>query len=284
MWMHSRLCRACPHVDAQQALIRIECDRLGVAYQAEPNWFRDRQLAEYQAADLILVPSDYSRRSFPPEIQSKVLVAPLSGRPTRALTTAPDASHPREFSSTRPFTFGTVGGQPLRKGFLYLLQAWERLKLPNAQLLLRTDADLHRFPALDRLLRRLPNVEVVRYSEHMSDFYTRCDGFVLATIDDGFGMVLLEAMAHGLPAVATSHCGSAELFTPGEDLLIVPPQDADALHDAMGQLYASIDLREKLRANSLQTLHSIEGDGTFKLYSEALDSILRRVKERAPVA
>jgi hypothetical protein len=69
--------RACPHVDAQQALIRMECDRLGVRYQAEPSWFHARQLAEYEEADIILVPSTYSRQTFPAALQSKTLVAPL---------------------------------------------------------------------------------------------------------------------------------------------------------------------------------------------------------------
>ncbi len=206
--------RACPHVDAQQAMLRVECDRLGIRYQAEPTWFRQRQLAEYEEADVILVPSRYSLSSFPPELQSKIFVAPLFGRVP--------AVQPQEIvthsvgPANRPFTFGTVGGQPLRKGFLYLLQAWQQLQLPNARLLLRTDAPLDTSPVLRDLLRKLPNVEVVGYVRNMSDFYRRCDAFVFPTIDDGFGMALLEAMAHGLPAITTTHCGAAELFTCGQ--------------------------------------------------------------------
>ncbi|MHB8303519.1 MAG: glycosyltransferase family 4 protein [Acidobacteriaceae bacterium] len=272
--------RACPHVDVQQSLVRTECERLGVAYQAEPRWFRDRQLAEYDEADIILVPSDYSRSSFPLKLQKKILVAPLSGRTDAPLSPVARISALQSASDAdRPFTFGTVGGQPLRKGFLYLLQAWEQLQLPHARLLLRTDAPLDRFPALRKLLRRLPNVEVVRYCNNMSDFYRRCDAFVLPTIDDGFGMVLLEAMAHGLPAIATTHCGAAELFTPEQDMLLVPPQDADALGAAMHRLYASRELRELLRTSALRVLRQIEGSDSFTLYSQALDRILNIVKD-----
>lgn len=263
--------RACPHVDFQQALVRTECERLGVRFQAEPSWFRARQIAEYEEADIIVLPSHYSQHSFSPALQSKVLVAPLFGRvPPPQPTVLSD-------SPARPFTFGMVGGQPLRKGFLYLLQAWDRLQLPNARLLLRTDAPLDRFPALRGLLQRLPNVEVVRYLDNMSDFYRQCDAFVLPTLDDGFGMALLEAMAHGVPAIATTHCGAAELFTPTEDLLVVPPQDADALATAMQQIYSSSDLRERLCAHALRTLQRIEGAGSYALYSQALDRILSLV-------
>jgi glycosyltransferase involved in cell wall biosynthesis len=270
--------RACPHVDAQQALIQMECDRLGVRYRPEPTWFRARQLAEYDEADIILVPSTYSRASFPLALQSKTLVAPLFGRvpSIEPQQTATDAGP----SAGRSFTFGTVGGQPLRKGFLYLLQAWKQLRLPNARLLLRTSAPLDRSPVLRELLCQLPNVEIVRYVENMSDFYRRCDAFVFPTIDDGFGMALLEAMAHGLPAIATTHCGAAELFTPDQDLIVVPAQDAEQLATSMQRLYSSDDTRQRLRINASRAVQRIEGDGAYRQYSKTLDRVLDTLKHR----
>lgn len=269
--------RACPHVDAQQALVRTECERLGMRYQAEPNWFRERQLAEYEEANIILVPSHYSRRSFPESLQPKVLIAPLFGRVPAVQLAAAVVSR----SPDRPFTFGTVGGQPLRKGFLYLLQAWEKLQLPNARLLIRTDAPLDHAPALKNLLRRLPNVEVVGYVSDMTSFYQRCDAFVFPTVDDGFGMALLEAMAHGLPAITTDHCGAAELFTPGKDLLVAPAQDAEALAEAMNQLFASIELRDQLSKDAREAIRAIAGDGTYILYAQTLDRIVNMANRQA---
>jgi glycosyltransferase involved in cell wall biosynthesis len=275
--------RACPHVDAQQALIQTECERLSVPYQAEPPWFRARQLAEYDEADIILVPSIYSRATFPTALQSKTLVAPLFGRmPMPQVTISANAtsvpSKDTNAGLNSPFTFGTVGGQPLRKGFLYLLQAWKQLQLSNARLLLRTDAPLDRSPVLRGLLRALPNVEIVRYVDNMSDFYRRCDAFVFPTIDDGFGMALLEAMAHGLPAITTTRCGAAELFTPDKDLLVVPAQDAEQLAATMQQLYSSAETRARLRSNALDSLRTIEGNGAYQLYSKTLDQVLKLVE------
>jgi len=275
--------RACPHVDAQQTMLREECTRLRVHYRAEPPWFRARQLAEYDEADVILVPSSYSRASFPSELQSKIFIAPLFGRvPQEQVIISPTSgpSYATETFRDRPFTFGTVGGQPLRKGFLYLLQAWERLQLPNAKLLLRTDAHLERFPALRDLLSKLPNVEVVKYVENMSEFYRRCDAFVFPTIDDGFGMALLEAMAHGLPTVTTTHCGAAELFTPDQDLIVVPAQEAESLAHAIQRLYTSPDLRHRLSTSALHALQQIEDDGAYQLYSKTLDQILVLASEK----
>ncbi len=275
--------RACPHVDAQQALIQTECERLRVPYQAEPRWFRKRQLAEYDEADIILVPSIYSRATFSPALQSKILVAPLFGRvPMPQVTISANGtsvpSKDPDSGSSASFTFGTVGGQPLRKGFLYLLKAWKQLQLPNARLLLRTDAPLDRSPVLRGLLRELPNVEIVSYVDDMSDFYRCCDAFVFPTIDDGFGMALLEAMAHGLPAITTTHCGAAELFTPDKDVIVVPAQDAEQLAAAMQRLYASAETRARLRSNALDSLRRIEGNGAYRLYSKTLDEVLQLVE------
>lgn len=261
--------RACPHVDTQQALVRIECDRLGVAYQPEPAWFRERQLAEYEEADQIVVPSRYTAASFPSGTQEKITIAPLFGRVPSSVARPPRPS--------RPFTFGTVGGSPVRKGFLYLLQAWEQLRLPNARLLLRTDARPEKFPALRDLLRRLPNVETVGHFPQMQEFYRQCDAFVFPTVDDGFGMALLEAIAHGLPAIATTHCGAAELFQAGEELLLVPPQDAGALAVAMEAIYRSSDLRETLTEQAGKKRAAIEGAGAFALYAQALTAMLDRL-------
>jgi len=270
--------RACPHVDAQQALIQRECERLHVRYQAEPSWFRDRQLAEYEEADIILVPSTYSRATFSQALQSKTLVAPLFGRvPMPQVMISPEKTSMTSNQTSASFIFGTVGGQPLRKGFLYLLQAWKHLQLPNAQLLLRTDAPLDRSPVLRELLHDLPNVEIVRYVENMSDFYRRCDAFVFPTIDDGFGMALLEAMAHGLPAITTTHCGAAELFTPDKDVIVVPAQDAEELGAAMQRLYSSCETRAHLRSNALDSLRRIEGDGAYHSYSKTLDQVLASI-------
>ena len=277
--------RACPHVDAQQSLIRTECERLCVPYQAEPHWFRARQIAEYDEADIILVPSAYSRASFPPGLRPKMLVAPLFGRTPMPHVMPPvEAASPGSkeagAGSPEPFTFGTVGGQPLRKGFLYLLQAWKQLQLPNARLLLRTDARLDRSPVLRGLLRELPNVEIVRYVGNMSDFYRRCDAFVFPTVDDGFGMALLEAMSHGLPSITTTHCGAAELFTPDKDLIVVPAQDANALAGAIQSLHSSIELRRYLAKEGRQAVQALESNGEYNLYSRTLDELIKRVLGR----
>ena len=260
--------RACPHVDFQQQIVAAEAEKTGAkegaAWQPEPAWFHQRQLDEYQEADLILAPSEYTRRTFPLEQQAKIIKAPLLGR-----CRIPDTV---SFQRHQPFTVGVVGGQPLRKGYLYLLQAWKELALPNARLLLRTD--LTGYPVLQELVRSQPSVEMVGYVPDIADFYRQCDVFVLPSVDDGFGMALYEAMANGVAAIATTHCGSSELLRSGVDSLIVEPFSSAQLAGALLSLYQSEDRREEIARRGRETITEMMR-GQQSLYGEAIGQMLR---------
>lgn len=263
---HFVLDRACPHVDFQQQIVEEESAALGIPYRLQPAWFRDRQLAEYSEADRILAPSEYTRATFPEDIRNKIIKAPLFGR-----CAFPAKTHPERHDE---FTVGVVGGEPLRKGYLYLLDAWERLALRNARLLIRTDAGLTHYPALRQRLARLSNVEIVRYVPDINDFYQRCDVFVLPSVDDGFGMALFEAMANEVPCIATTHCGSSELLTPGRDGIVIPPRNAELLAEALLSLYEQEDLRRTIAGAARATVAALGKDDSSRLYDAAIGTLL----------
>jgi glycosyltransferase involved in cell wall biosynthesis len=258
--------RACPHVDFQQQIVSEESARLGIPYSPQPAWFRDRQLGEYAEADRILTPSEYTRATFPEALRGKIIKAPLFGR-----CAFPSQAHPERHPE---FTVGVVGGDPVRKGYLYLFEAWERLALPNARLLIRSDAELERYPALAQRLARIGNVEIVRYVPDINDFYQRCDVFVLPSVDDGFGMALFEAMANQIACIATSHCGSSELLTPGRDGIVIPPRSADLLAEALLSLYQQEELRRTLAAAGRATAAALGRNDSSPLYDAAIATLL----------
>jgi glycosyltransferase involved in cell wall biosynthesis len=94
------------------------------------------------------------------------------------------------------------------------------------------------------------------------------DAFVMSSKSEGLPMVLLEAMAAGVPCVATAVGGIPQLFG-GDRGLLVPPQDASALADAMGRIARSSELRGRLAAQALANLHA----------NYALDPIVDRYLE-----
>jgi glycosyltransferase involved in cell wall biosynthesis len=74
----------------------------------------------------------------------------------------------------------------------------------------------------------------------------RADVFVLPSLSEGISNALLEALAHGLPCVATRIPGNAELIRDGETGLLVAPGSADDLAAALRRLAADRALRERL--------------------------------------
>jgi glycosyltransferase involved in cell wall biosynthesis len=199
-------------------------------------------------------------------MQSKIIQAPLLGR----------CPFPENVTYERNpvFTVGTVGGEPLRKGYLYLLEAWKKLALPHAKLLIRSD--FTGYPVLEELAASMPSVELIGYMPDIAGFYRKCDLFVLPSVDDGFGMALYEAMANGVPAIATTHCGSSELLASGRDAVIIEPMSTDQLAHAILSLYESEELRRQMARNGRDAIASIIAGETDSSYS---DSILRLLQE-----
>ena len=261
--------RACPHVEVQQALLAREAEQVGYRFRPQPKWLVDRQVEEYALADAILVPSEYTRSSFPPELQSRLVLAPLLGRVASAPTPTREAMS--------KFTVGVIGNSPLRKGYLYLLRAWKKLALPDAQLLIRCAGGFDDYPALRQLLRELPSVSLVPYISDLSAFYRKLDAFVLPSVDDGFGMVLFEALASGIPAIATRACGAAELLTDGLDSMLVKPGSEDALAEAILRLYESKDLRRSLGEAGAATALRVQES---RVYDTAIRGLVAQLASR----
>jgi glycosyltransferase involved in cell wall biosynthesis len=259
--------RACPYVDFQQDLIRRESEATGAKFTPEPAWFRDRQIAEYENADAIVVPSNYSGRTFPAHLQSKLVLAPLLGRA--------QGSKDARIERNTPFTVGVLGGNPLRKGYRFLLEAWNRLKLPNARLQIRTSSDFSAYPKLAELMRESHNVEILEYIPNISEFYQRCDLFVLPSLDDGFGMALFEALANGVPCIATHNCGASELLVNGQDCIVIDAGSTDQLASSMAYLYENEERRQEFARAGLAAVERISSSS---LYEDGLLELLRRVK------
>ena len=261
--------RACPDIRVQQDVMADEAAKVGGEFLRNSPWFIERQVEEYETADFILSPSDYSRRSFPDPLRKKVVLAPLFGR------SKVSPREPKPLGST--FVLGVVGGQPLRKGYLYLLQAWKELALPNAKLKIRTGDAIYRYPLLKQLMAELPNVELVSYVPDISTFYAECDAFILPSVDDGFGMALFEAVANGVPSVATRNCGASELLVAERDCLLIDAFSMEQIKDAVLRLYESSDLRDRLSRNGPAAVEALQEGGLPRPYEDGVDHLLSTI-------
>jgi glycosyltransferase involved in cell wall biosynthesis len=143
-----------------------------------------------------------------------------------------------------------VGQLIPRKGVEYLIRAFKKVKesVKDSSLVIVGDGvDKRRLMSLANMLNlrdvyflgRIPKNDLV-YA------YLSSNIFVLPTLEEGLGIALLEAMACGLPVVASKTSGVLDAVIDGETGILVPPRNVKALADAIIRLLSCEELRKKL--------------------------------------
>ncbi len=147
-----------------------------------------------------------------------------------------------------------VGRLEKRKGLRYLLEAYGKLKwdLPNIRLIVvgpgNPDKESYRVMSSQNL-QDVEFVGRVSYDD-LPRYYASADIFCSpATGAESFGIVLLEAMSAGKPVVASDIEGFRGVMTHGEQGLLVPKKDSNALAEALGMLARDPELGRKLGGN-----------------------------------
>jgi glycosyltransferase involved in cell wall biosynthesis len=123
--------------------------------------------------------------------------------------------------------------------------------------------------------RGLGNVVFGGFVENLGDYLAAADLFVLPSFSEGLGSVILDAFEAGLPVLSTRIPGVVDIVRDGENGLLVPAGDPDALAQAMRRLRADAGLRERLAAagRALAPRYSAGAmaDRYLALYRELLD-------------
>lgn len=172
----------------------------------------------------------------------------------------------------------TVGRLSREKGHKDLISAFALLRQRKAGdgLRLVIVGDGPERGRLEQQARECDVREQVVFSGHRDDakrFYGMADVFALPSYTEGTPNVLLEAMAAGLPVVSTNVGGIPELATDGENALLVPAADPEALAEALRAVLQSADLQGELvaKAQFVVDAHSprLYFEGMVKVFLEA---------------
>jgi len=159
--------------------------------------------------------------------------------------------HPAEPGSVRPrIRFGTVGRMVPAKGHATLIDAFARMadRVPEAELRIVGGGPLSN--ALEEQVRRLGlerRIILEGPRPDVGNFLRELDVFVLSSLNEGLPLVILEAMAAGLPIVSTRVGGVPEAAPEGEIAWFCPIGEAEALSQAMYQAAVSPDLADRGR-------------------------------------
>jgi len=189
-------------------------------------WRRNaRKDQELGLADLVIVNSSFTKQSLVdagiPEGRIKVI--PLG---------APHVNKEIRSQPKSPFIFLSAGTQSVRKGVHYLLQAWRKLR-PQGDVELWL---IGQMALPERLLADLPGKVVIRASvprAELMEIYGRASVLVFPSLCEGFGMVITEAMANGLPVITTNNTAGPAFIHHGRNGFLIPIRDPDCLAEAM---------------------------------------------------
>ncbi len=172
----------------------------------------------------------------------------------------------------------TVAFMQARKGLDYLLHAVSQIADPNISF--RIVGDGPHFQKLKELSLRQGIGDRVTFAGRLAreavrrEFQTS-DIFVLPSLWEGQGIVFLEAMASGLPIVATNIAGVRGMLEDGANALLVPPRDSRALADAVERLAQSPELRARLASEGLRRVAEYDWNQlvqrVISLYSSILE-------------
>lgn len=260
--------RGSRHILSQKAILD-GLKQAGLPASTVPDYAVERELASYELADCVVVPSLHTEKSFLEQ-----------GFPARKLFRNPYGVDLAMFASTsmpsdRPPTLLFVGIWSYRKGVDLLEAAWRRLDGVHL---------LHVGPVDDAPLPDGPgftHVDPVPQWQ-LSEYYAQAHLFVLASREEGLALVQAQALASGLPLVCTDRTGGEDLQPLLENpgwVKVVPSDDAEAL---------AAGIREMLPvALSLKGERNLLGAGREKLtwaaygkrYAEELEESVQQTEQ-----
>jgi len=183
--------------------------------------------------------------------------------------------------SENTLLIGTVARLAPQKGHKYLIHAAPKIrrKISNFHILFVGHDDRSIRMALEGEVKRLGVDDLVTFAgfrDDISNIISSIDLFVLPSLWEGFGLVLLEAMQAGKPTVATNVGPIPEVVINGETGLLVPPENAEELAEAIVRLAEDRDLACRMGEAGKKRL---EDHFSLKGMLEQIEAIYEEVLE-----
>jgi glycosyltransferase involved in cell wall biosynthesis len=159
------------------------------------------------------------------------------------------------------------------KGLQYLLDAWEELSLPNAELVIVggfSDMPDELKKRYEVRINKLHNIKWILGTEEPQQYYHEASVFVFPSLSEGFGRVTLEAMASGIPVITTENAKG--IVEEGKTGFIVPIRDARAIREKIEYLYSNPALVKEMGKEARKAAEHKEsfGESVYEIYQEIL--------------
>jgi glycosyltransferase involved in cell wall biosynthesis len=268
---------SCPVVLTIHDLLFIEyLGRARPVYDRAMTWLASLYAGR---ASAIITDSEYARRTIVSRLglgSERVTVIPLSVAPEfRPVPFSEDAG--RRYAVRRPYVLH-VGNFLPHKNLVRLVQAFAGLTeavRKDCSLVLAGDCSGRRDSVLDEarrlgIERRVVLTGVIADAD-LPALYAGCEVFIMPSLDEGFGLPAVEAMACGAPVIASDRASLPEVV--GDAALLVDPSRADAIGAALAAVLSDRALQEDLRARSLKRAEVFRGDRSVQRVLELVRTV-----------
>lgn len=249
--------RGSTHIVFQDAILKEEYKRWGDTFKGIDSRVIQKEIQEYELADFITVPSSYVKNTFIEQgvAADKIKVIPYGANLQRFQKVAePNANQ---------FQVLWVGAVSLRKGFLYLLEAFNLLDYPQKKLVVIGSIAEEIKPLLINYSLTSVDFKGNVPNAHLKEYYSNSHVLVLTSIEEGLAMVQGEALACGCPVIATPNTGCEEIISDGVEGFIVEVRNVSQLTQKLSLLAHNPNLRAKMSDEAIKRVKSIGGWDTY---------------------
>jgi glycosyltransferase involved in cell wall biosynthesis len=269
------------HTRFAYSVVRSECERIGVplppdqehAYNEE---ILQREEEEYERADFLLCPSDFVAKTFLAEgFPPAKLLRHTYGYDPSKFHLAAEARH-RDGGLVVLF----VGVAAVRKGLHFALEAWVRSPASESGRFMIVGEFLPAYREYLAPLLSHPSVEVLGHRDDVPELMRTSDALVLPTLEEGFPLVCLEAVASGCVLLVSDVC--TNLCSDGYNGLVHTAGDVNELTAQITALHEDPALLERLRDGAIGTAPGATWEQAGRVLVDAYGQAIARTK-RAPV-
>jgi glycosyltransferase involved in cell wall biosynthesis len=240
------------HTGFAMEVVQKECDRLGIvlppdhehAYNAEK---LHKEEEEYRLATRVVCPSDFVVRTFLDKgYPREQLARHIYGYDEKVFYPNNEPRDPKP-----GLTMISVGVCAVRKGLHYALEAWLRSPASKDGTFLIAGEFLPAYREKLASMLAHPSVKVLGHRNDVPDLMRKSDILVLPSIEEGFGLVIAEAMGSGCVPLASDAC--TEICSHMKTGLMHHVGDVEALTQHITMLHEDRGLLERLRTTGLET-------------------------------
>jgi glycosyltransferase involved in cell wall biosynthesis len=144
-------------------------------------------------------------------------------------------------------------------------------------LLVAGSGDAQTYEQQIRNLRLESKIRFLGSSPDVMRFYAAADAYAGPSLEDAYGLPILEAMACGLPVIASSHAGASEIIRDGRDgFVLQDPEDAGELTTLLRKIYSAVPLRVRVGEEAARTAAQHTWDRNAAATWEFLNAALAR--------